>query len=163
EPANGAPAVQLPSNIHEMGLGGPLSLGAHRRLRSDSTRGRPSMMQGKTVVLILGAVPFSAMGQLFLKSGAQHLAGLGRLEVLPGLRRWRGHEGAGVACLLCPVPGSGLAAPVREVLEGSDRLPARRASGAKVPPILRASPGLDGWSAGQDPGYRRAGPPPTGL
>src|SRR5438552_4514857 len=81
-----------------MGLGGPLPLGAHRRLRSDSTRGRPSMMQGKTVVLILGAVAFSAMGQLFLKSGAQHLAGLGRLEfllaaardmrVLSGLAAW---------------------------------------------------------------------------
>ena len=40
------------------------------------------MMQGKTVVLILGAVAFSAMGQLFLKAGAQHLAGLGRLEFL---------------------------------------------------------------------------------
>jgi multidrug transporter EmrE-like cation transporter len=56
------------------------------------------MMQGKTVVLILGAVAFSAMGQLFLKSGAQHLAGLGRLEfllaaardmrVLSGLAAW---------------------------------------------------------------------------
>ena len=40
------------------------------------------MMQGKTMVLILGAVAFSAVGQLFLKSGAQHLAGLGRLEFL---------------------------------------------------------------------------------
>jgi multidrug transporter EmrE-like cation transporter len=40
------------------------------------------MMQGKTLVLILGAVAFSVMGQLFLKSGAQHLAGLGRLEFL---------------------------------------------------------------------------------
>jgi drug/metabolite transporter (DMT)-like permease len=56
------------------------------------------MMQGKTVVLILGAVSFSAMGQLLLKSGAQHLAGLGRLEfllaafrnvhVLSGLGAW---------------------------------------------------------------------------
>ncbi len=56
------------------------------------------MMQGKTVVLILGAVAFSAMGQLFLKSGARHLAGLGRLEfllaaardmhVLSGLAAW---------------------------------------------------------------------------
>jgi len=55
-------------------------------------------MQGKTVVLILGAVAFSAMGQLFLKSGAQHLAGLGRREfllaaardmrVLSGLAAW---------------------------------------------------------------------------
>ena len=40
------------------------------------------MMQGKTMVLILGAVAFSAAGQLFLKSGAQHLAGLGRLGFL---------------------------------------------------------------------------------
>ncbi|MGF2075821.1 hypothetical protein, partial [Enterococcus casseliflavus] len=32
--------------------------------------------------LILGAVVFSAMGQLFLKSGVQHLAGVGRLEFL---------------------------------------------------------------------------------
>ncbi len=56
------------------------------------------MLQGKTVVLILGAVAFSAMGQLFLKSGARHLAGLGRLEfllaaardmrVLAGLAAW---------------------------------------------------------------------------
>lgn len=56
------------------------------------------MMQGKTMVLILGAVAFSTMGQLFLKSGAQHLAGLGRLEflraalqdvhVLAGLAAW---------------------------------------------------------------------------
>ena len=34
------------------------------------------------MVLILGAVAFSVAGQLFLKSGAQHLAGLGRLEFL---------------------------------------------------------------------------------
>ena len=40
------------------------------------------MMQGKTLLLILGAVVFSAMGQLFLKSGARHLAGVGRLEFL---------------------------------------------------------------------------------
>jgi len=56
------------------------------------------MMQGKTIVLILGAVAFSAVGQLFLKSGAQHLAPLGRLEfllaaardvhVLSGLGAW---------------------------------------------------------------------------
>lgn len=39
-------------------------------------------MQAKTMVLILGAVAFSVMGQLFLKSGAQHLAGVGRLEFL---------------------------------------------------------------------------------
>jgi multidrug transporter EmrE-like cation transporter len=56
------------------------------------------MMPGKTMVLILGAVAFSAIGQLLLKSGAQHLAGLGRLEfllaaarnmqVLAGLAAW---------------------------------------------------------------------------
>ena len=40
------------------------------------------MIQGKTLLLILGAVVFSGMGQLFLKSGAQHLAGVGRLEFL---------------------------------------------------------------------------------
>ena len=34
------------------------------------------------MVLILGAVVFSVAGQLFLKSGAQHLTGLGRLEFL---------------------------------------------------------------------------------
>ena len=56
------------------------------------------MMQAKTMALVLGAVMFSVMGQLFLKSGAQHLAGLGRLEfliaagrdmrVLSGLAAW---------------------------------------------------------------------------
>ena len=56
------------------------------------------MMQGTTVLLILGAVAFSVVGQLFLKSGTQHLAGLGRLEfllaaarnphVLSGLAAW---------------------------------------------------------------------------
>jgi undecaprenyl phosphate-alpha-L-ara4N flippase subunit ArnF len=61
-------------------------------------------MQATTVVLILGAVAFSALGQLLLKSGAQHLAGLGRLEfllaaardihVLAGLVAW-------VASTLC--------------------------------------------------------------
>ena len=40
------------------------------------------MMQAKTMVLILGAVAFSVVGQLLLKSGARHLAGLGRLEFL---------------------------------------------------------------------------------
>lgn len=56
------------------------------------------MMPGKTTVLILGAVVCSVAGQLFLKSGARHLAGLGRLEflmaavcdvhVLAGLAAW---------------------------------------------------------------------------
>lgn len=40
------------------------------------------MMHGKAFVLILCAVAFSALGQLFLKSGAQRLAALGRLEFL---------------------------------------------------------------------------------
>jgi multidrug transporter EmrE-like cation transporter len=39
-------------------------------------------MQGKTMILILGAVAFSVVGQLFLKSGAQHLPALGRVEFL---------------------------------------------------------------------------------
>ena len=56
------------------------------------------MMDGKTLVLILAAVALSATGQLFLKSGAQQLAGLGRVEflcaavrdvrVLTGLLAW---------------------------------------------------------------------------
>jgi multidrug transporter EmrE-like cation transporter len=56
------------------------------------------MMQGKTTLLILGAVASSAMGQLFLKAGAQHLEGLGRgafilaaardIRVLTGLAAW---------------------------------------------------------------------------
>ncbi len=64
------------------------------------------MMQGKTIVLILGAVAFSALGQLFLKSGAQHLAGHGRLgfllaafrdaHVLSGIAAW----GASTLCWL---------------------------------------------------------------
>jgi undecaprenyl phosphate-alpha-L-ara4N flippase subunit ArnF len=58
------------------------------------------MMQGTTLALILGAVACSVVGQLLLKSGAQHLAGLGRLEflqvafrdihVLSGLVAWTG-------------------------------------------------------------------------
>ena len=56
------------------------------------------MMQERTVVLILGAVVFSAAGQLLLKLGAQHVAGLDRLgfllaaakdaRVLAGLTAW---------------------------------------------------------------------------
>jgi undecaprenyl phosphate-alpha-L-ara4N flippase subunit ArnE len=56
------------------------------------------MMQGKTLLLILAAVVFSAAGQLFLKSGAQQLAALGRhdfllaaardVRVLSGLAAW---------------------------------------------------------------------------
>ena len=44
-------------------------------------------MQQKTMVLILGAMTFSVVGQLFLKSGAQHLARLGRLDFLLGAAR----------------------------------------------------------------------------
>ena len=40
------------------------------------------MTQPRMIVLLLGAVMFSALGQLFLKSGAVHLAGLGRGEFL---------------------------------------------------------------------------------
>lgn len=64
------------------------------------------MIQGKTMVLILGAVAFSVVGQLFLKSGAQTLAGLSRHEfllaaardkhVLLGLIAW----GASTICWL---------------------------------------------------------------
>jgi len=55
-------------------------------------------MQPKTMVLILGAVAFSAAGQLLLKSGAGRLAGEDRmgfllaafrdLHVLSGLAAW---------------------------------------------------------------------------
>ena len=45
------------------------------------------MMQGKTIVLTLCAVAFSAAGQLLLKSGAQRLAGLGPLGFLPAAFR----------------------------------------------------------------------------
>ena len=47
------------------------------------------MMQGKTMVLILGAVAFSVVGQLFLKSGARTLAALGRLDFLLAATRDR--------------------------------------------------------------------------
>ena len=56
------------------------------------------MMQARTLALILGAVALSAAGQLFLKSGARQLAGLGSFEfllaalrnmhVLSGLMAW---------------------------------------------------------------------------
>ena len=56
------------------------------------------MMQARTLLLVLWAVLFSVAGQLFLKSGAQHLAGHGRLgfllaafrdvHVLTGLVAW---------------------------------------------------------------------------
>jgi len=44
-------------------------------------------MAGRTIVLILGAVAFSAVGQLCLKSGARHLGGLGHLEFLRAAAR----------------------------------------------------------------------------
>jgi undecaprenyl phosphate-alpha-L-ara4N flippase subunit ArnF len=40
------------------------------------------MMRGKTIILILGAVTCSALGQLLLKTGAHRLGGLDRLEFL---------------------------------------------------------------------------------
>ncbi|HEX7050871.1 MAG TPA: hypothetical protein VF188_11755 [Longimicrobiales bacterium] len=56
------------------------------------------MLQAKMMALLLGAVAFSAVGQLLLKAGARRLAGLGRLEfllaagrdvhVLSGLMAW---------------------------------------------------------------------------
>ena len=45
------------------------------------------MMPARTAALILGAVACSVAGQLLLKSGAQHLAGLGRLEFLAAAAR----------------------------------------------------------------------------
>lgn len=55
-------------------------------------------MHGRTLGLILAAVLFSVAGQLLLKSGAQHLAGLSRVgfflaalrnvHVLSGLAAW---------------------------------------------------------------------------
>ena len=55
-------------------------------------------MHGTTIVLVLAAVVFSATGQLLLKSGARHLAGLGSIDflaaavrdlhVLGGLAAW---------------------------------------------------------------------------
>ena len=39
-------------------------------------------IQGSTFALLMGAVTFSAVGQLCLKSAAQRLSGLGRLEFI---------------------------------------------------------------------------------
>jgi drug/metabolite transporter (DMT)-like permease len=47
------------------------------------------MIQARTMGLILGAVMFSVLGQLFLKAGAGHVAGLGRLEFLLAAARNR--------------------------------------------------------------------------
>jgi multidrug transporter EmrE-like cation transporter len=56
------------------------------------------MMPTKTLMLVLAAVVFSVVGQLLLKAGAVHLAGLGRLgfllaafrnvHILSGLAAW---------------------------------------------------------------------------
>ena len=40
------------------------------------------MIPARTLALVLGAVLLSVVGQLFLKSGTQRLAGLGHLEFL---------------------------------------------------------------------------------
>lgn len=44
-------------------------------------------MQLKTLLLVLGAVAFSAAGQLLLKAGAARLSGLARLEFLTAAAR----------------------------------------------------------------------------
>src|SRR5688500_10758842 len=71
-------------------------MGADIAHRSDPTRDGESMIQRATMLLILGAVVFSAAGQLLLKSGAQQLAGLGRLEFLLAAAR-SAHVLAGLA------------------------------------------------------------------
>lgn len=54
------------------------------------------MMHARTMALILGAVIFSAAGQLLLKAGARQMAGLGRLDFLLAAAR-NGHVLAGLA------------------------------------------------------------------
>ena len=104
------------------------------------------MMQAKTLVLILGAVVFSAAGQLFLKSGAQHLAGLGRLDfllaasrdvhVLSGLAAWA----ASTLCWLyvlrvAPLSRAyGLTSLTYVLILAGERLPLRRTG---APPARR--------------------------
>ena len=61
-------------------------------------------MQRTTLGLVVAAVAFSTAGQLLLKAGAQHLAGLGRLEfLLAALRDIRVLSGlaAWIASTLC--------------------------------------------------------------
>ena len=62
------------------------------------------MMQARTLVLVLGAVMFSVIGQLFLKSGAQRMAEHGRLGFLLAAFRdphvWSGLA-AWIASTLC--------------------------------------------------------------
>ena len=54
------------------------------------------MMQGTTLMLILGVVAFSVLGQLFLKAGAQQLAALGSAEFVMAAMR-NVHVVAGLA------------------------------------------------------------------
>ena len=44
-------------------------------------------MQGRTMLLVLSAVTFSASGQVLMKSGAQRLAGVDRFEFLFSVMR----------------------------------------------------------------------------
>jgi multidrug transporter EmrE-like cation transporter len=54
------------------------------------------MMHGKPIVLILGAVVFSVLGQLFLKAGARRLTQTGHLDFLmAAVQNW--HVLAGLA------------------------------------------------------------------
>ena len=55
-------------------------------------------MHAKTIALIAGAVVFSVLGQLFLKSGAQHVSALSRMEFLTGAAR-DSHVLLGIASL----------------------------------------------------------------
>jgi multidrug transporter EmrE-like cation transporter len=70
-----------------MGISRAFSMGSDITNGPDPTRRSQSMMQLKTILLILGAVSFSAMGQLFLKSGAQRLSSLGGTQFLFGAMR----------------------------------------------------------------------------
>ena len=45
------------------------------------------MIQPRILIVLLGAVAFSAAGQLLLKSGAQQLAHLGRIDFIVGAAR----------------------------------------------------------------------------
>ena len=54
------------------------------------------MMQSRTLVLILGAITLSPTGQLLLKYGARHLAGLARLDFLAAATR-NAHIQSGLA------------------------------------------------------------------
>ena len=58
---------------------------------------------------VLGAVAFSATGQLLLKAGATHLAGLGRLEFLVAAARELGFDATTAASTLVAIEGAGTA------------------------------------------------------